>query len=200
MTGSETPDHPLDHPPRRPPDHRPCRPAGPCPGTRPEGRTAALLRAPAALLRVRPALLRVRPALLRVRPALLRAPAALPVAVAVAGVLGAVHLALVDPSRPGHYPVCLVLRVTGWYCPGCGGLRAGHELLHGRPMAALGQNALVVLLAPVALLAFARWARDRTVGRPPRGEIPVRWLVLVGVLTVGFGVLRNLSACSFLAP
>jgi hypothetical protein len=158
-----------------PPDPAPSR----CSGTGPEGRTAALLRAPAALL---------------------RAPAALPVAGAVAAVLGAVHLALVDPSRPGHYPVCLVLRATGWYCPGCGGLRAGHELLHGRPTAALGQNALVVLLLPVALLAYARWTRDRITGRPSRGEIPVRWLVLGTVLTVGFGVLRNLPVCSFLAP
>ena len=34
-------------------------------------------------------------------------------------------------TSPGHYPTCPFLAITGWYCPGCGSLRAVHDLLHG---------------------------------------------------------------------
>ena len=40
-------------------------------------------------------------------------------------------LATVDPNQPGHYPTCPFLATTGFYCPGCGALRAVHDLLHG---------------------------------------------------------------------
>jgi len=126
--------------------------------------------------------------------------AALPAAVAAVALLGAARLALVDPARPGHYPGCPVLWATGRYCPGCGGLRAVHELLHGSPSAALHANALVVLLIPVALLVYARWTRDRISPRRSRGGICRGQLAVGMVLTVGFGVLRNLPAGSFLAP
>ena len=48
---------------------------------------------------------------------------------APAGVLAAVaaafaYVGTVDPNEPGHYPVCPLLRFTGLYCPGCGGLRS----------------------------------------------------------------------------
>lgn len=69
---------------------------------------------------------------------------------ALAGV-GALYL--IDPARHEIYP-CLLRATTGLQCPGCGGLRATHQLLHGHLAAAWSLNPLAVLLVPFyALLA-----------------------------------------------
>ena len=52
----------------------------------------------------------------------------------------------------------------GFYCPGCGGLRAVHDLTHGDVGAALSSNILVTLLIPVVSSA-AVWLADRWRGR-----------------------------------
>lgn len=48
--------------------------------------------------------------------------------------------------------LCLVRRVTGRPCPGCGMLRALSYLAHGDPRRAWQYNRLVIVVAP--LLAF----------------------------------------------
>ena len=62
---------------------------------------------------------------------------------AVAAVL-MVHF-LFNPSHYGFYPRCILYRMTGIYCPGCGALRASHQLIHGHFLTALRCNALLVL-------------------------------------------------------
>ena len=42
------------------------------------------------------------------------------------------YVGLGDPHRPGFlFPVCPFKALTGWNCPGCGGLRMTHDVLHG---------------------------------------------------------------------
>jgi hypothetical protein len=62
-----------------------------------------------------------------------------------------------DPLQYGFYPKCILLSLTGIYCPGCGALRATHALLHGHVLAAAGYNALWVAVLP--FLAYALAAR-----------------------------------------
>ena len=45
--------------------------------------------------------------------------------------LGVALVAAVDPHTSGRYPTCPFHAVTGLWCPGCGGLRAVHDLTHG---------------------------------------------------------------------
>ena len=106
----------------------------------------------------------------------------------VAGVLFAV-----DPARHAIYPACLLYATTGWQCPGCGGLRATHQLLHGHLAAAWALNPLAVLLVPLyawfGLDLGLRLVRGR--GLPGAAVRPaVIWLVLAGLLL--FTILRNL--------
>ncbi len=49
-----------------------------------------------------------------------------------------------DPARCAVYPVCTFHQLTGLDCPGCGSLRAMHQLLHGHFLSALHFNALAV--------------------------------------------------------
>jgi hypothetical protein len=98
------------------------------------------------------------------------------------------------PDQYRLYPKCLLYSWTGWQCPGCGGLRAAHQLLHGHLAAAFQLNPLAVLLLPVAALAglaqLLRVATGRDWLRSFRRPL-CGWLLLV--LILGFGILRNLQ-------
>jgi hypothetical protein len=97
-----------------------------------------------------------------------------------------------DPSTAGFFPVCALHEMTGWQCPGCGGLRAVHQLSHGHIAAAWRLNPFVVGLLPLALwLGLREAARDFT-GRQWPGLVtrPVFGWLLTGALVL-FGVLRN---------
>ena len=123
------------------------------------------------------------------------------VGVAAAGLAVGVLLATVDPNEPGHYPTCPFLATTGLYCPGCGALRATHDLIHGDVGGALARNPLAVLAAPYLLVAFVTWALRR-LGRPaPRSTSLPPWAIwsLLALVLV-FGVLRNLPGFGFLSP
>lgn len=114
-------------------------------------------------------------------------------ALGTAGAAWAV-VAAVDPGAPSSpYPACPLPALTGWQCPGCGGLRAAHALAHGRLGEALASNALVVLAALVLGVALLWWllreVRGRT-GAVPVPAAPYRWALLGGV--AAFTVLRNL--------
>ena len=113
------------------------------------------------------------------------------------------YLAVVDPNQPGHYPTCPLLLLTGRYCPGCGGLRAIHDLSHGQLTAALSSNLLVVIAVPVLVGLWLDWTRKRLSGKVSGLRFPVDpsllgWTSLLVV--VAFWVLRNLPATSWLAP
>jgi hypothetical protein len=96
--------------------------------------------------------------------------------------------AIVSPEEPGHYPTCPFRALTGMACPGCGSLRALHDLAHGHVVSALHHNALLVTMLPVALAA---WLRVVT-GKTPTRSRP-RWLgAAVLVALVIWTVVRNL--------
>ncbi len=109
-----------------------------------------------------------------------------------AALVGVVVLFVFDPATHGFYPFCLFHRLTGLDCPGCGGLRAVHQLTHGHLAAAWRLNALVVLALPVVAGAGGRWLWRRATGRPAPAVRPV-WFWLLLVILLAFGVLRNLS-------
>lgn len=51
--------------------------------------------------------------------------------------------------------VCIIRRVTGRPCPGCGMTRALSALAHGHPRSAWRDNPRVVIVAPLLLGAWA---------------------------------------------
>src|SRR5437899_5204354 len=81
------------------------------------------------------------------------------------GVGVAVILYFFNPSQFGFYPSCMFRRVTGLLCPGCGSLRAAHELLHGHLGTALRLNALFVLGLPAGA-GIGSWWLARKLQRP----------------------------------
>jgi hypothetical protein len=98
-----------------------------------------------------------------------------------------------DPAHNGFYPGCTFHQLTGLNCPGCGGLRATHQLLHGHVLTAFHHNALVVLGVPMAVGWGGLWLWRRARRIPPRlhGFSTVWLWVLFGGMVL-FTVLRNL--------
>lgn len=113
--------------------------------------------------------------------------------------LGAL-IALRSPYTSGSYGFCPFLTLTGYYCPGCGGLRAIHDLLHLDVAAAWDMNPLVVLAAPLVVVAWSVWLWRAWRRREPR--VPSTGAVVtLAVCLTAFTVLRNVPALAgLLAP
>ncbi|WP_443076233.1 DUF2752 domain-containing protein [Streptomyces sp. SP18ES09] len=119
----------------------------------------------------------------------------------LAGVAAAfAYVGTVDPNEPGHYPVCPLLRFTGLYCPGCGGLRSAHAFVHGDLPAALGSNALAVVGYGIFAVVMGVWLIRAVRGAPIRLAVsPYLWWGIGAVLAL-FTLVRNLPFGSALAP
>jgi len=110
-------------------------------------------------------------------------------ATGVAGVL----LFTCNPAGSNLYPPCPFRAVTGLLCPGCGTLRALHQLSHGNLQAALLLNPLTVLMLPgLAGWCFAKGVRAVAGRRTPAILIPAPWIWTLLAVVLLFWVLRNL--------
>ena len=120
------------------------------------------------------------------------------------GLALAVLLHVADPSGATSFPVCPFYAITGFYCPGCGTLRCLHALLHADLRAAVGFNAVTVLLTPMLVAAWLSVGIAGIGGRqPPRLWRTPRWTGLEIAVAVGlFWILRNvpLTPLSWMAP
>ena len=123
-------------------------------------------------------------------------------ALVIAGLgLATLALRLRDPHEQGSWGIC-PSAAMGFYCPGCGGLRAVNDLTHGQIGAAASSNLLLVALVPLVVLGLGAWTvarwRGVAVAVPMRVVRPAAYAGLV--LLVLFSVLRNLPQGSWLAP
>lgn len=130
-----------------------------------------------------------------------------PAGVAGLGLAVAAMLHLRDPHLDGSWGpagigLCPFRAITGWWCPGCGGVRAISDLVRFDVVEAIGHNVLAVVLVVVLGLAWLAWIGRRWRGSPaPRMIVlPPRAgaAVLVGLAV--FTVVRNLPAGAVLAP
>lgn len=118
-------------------------------------------------------------------------------------VSAAIILYYFNPAGSQLYPSSPFRTLTGLYCPGCGSLRAVHQLLHGHLFAALDLNPLMVLTTPYLIYSFISYTSPVILGQQI-SQIYVKpawiWLFLKVVLV--YWVLRNIPFPPFnwLAP
>ncbi len=121
------------------------------------------------------------------------------------GLAGALLVALgllffFNPAQHSFYPFCTFHRLTGWQCPGCGGLRAVHHLLHGELGTALRFNPLFVVALPlVAWLLVRRWWRGSQAAPVPH-RTQARWAWTILAVLIVFWIVRNLPVEFFRLP
>jgi hypothetical protein len=141
----------------------------------------------------------------------------------VAAAAGVLMLAVFDPATSGVFPPCPVRYLTGWYCPGCGSLRAFHQLLHGNLRAAWAMNPLTVVLLPFLAYGLAAHVLNQLSGAEPPGAgsrttglcatdfralrlpelfLPAMWIRALGAAIILYGIVRNIPLHPFnlLAP
>ena len=86
---------------------------------------------------------------------------------------------------------CIFHEITGLYCPGCGATRAIASLLKLDFYQALRYNLIIIISIPLFIVYLLYKRKD---------EIPNIILYLYLCTIVIFGILRNISYFSFLAP
>lgn len=121
----------------------------------------------------------------------------------LSAIIGIILLYIFNPGTSSIYPPCPFHALTGLYCPGCGSLRALHQILHGELSSAFGLNPLMVLSLPFLAYGFVSYFVDRIWGISfPVAFIPATciWSYL-GVILL-FWAVRNIPAYPFslLAP
>jgi hypothetical protein len=123
-----------------------------------------------------------------------------PLLLAATGAAATAYVYAVDPNQPGHYPLCPSYALAGIWCPGCGMLRATHDLAHGDVGGALARNPGAPLVLLGILAVFGAWAFSRWTGRRITWT-PGRWAPwVVGVLVVGFTIARNVPGWTWASP
>ncbi len=110
-------------------------------------------------------------------------------------VAGSCAVAYFDPSKATFFPVCPLLAITGFACPGCGLTRGFHALFHGDIITAIDFNALIFVWA-----AIIGWVTLSLAILAIRGRGLYMWptrpnfIWTFMVCLVAFGVLRNIPA------
>jgi hypothetical protein len=118
-------------------------------------------------------------------------------------VFGAAMLRMFDPATSGVFPPCPVRYLTGWYCPGCGSLRAIHQLLEGNLRVAWAMNPLTLILLPFLAYGLVSHALYEFRGRGlPQPFLQAAWIRALCAAILLFGIMRNLPLRPFslLAP
>lgn len=124
-----------------------------------------------------------------------------PVVVAAGALGGASVLGTFSPHTPGIYPSCPSLALTGLYCPGCGSMRAVHDVWNLDLAGAWSMNPLAVVMMPVLVGYWLAWLHRTVTGRPRRYISPPWVPNALLVVVVAYWVLRNVPALApYLAP
>ena len=90
---------------------------------------------------------------------------------------------------------CIFNRATGIYCPGCGGQRAFHALLHGHIATAAQNNLLLFLILPLVGIKLLEEFSGKKIF--PEVFYSRKFLLPLLIFVVLFFVLRNIPMAPF---
>ena len=96
------------------------------------------------------------------------------------------------------YIDCPIKKITGLYCPGCGITRMFLSLLKLDFYQAFRYNPLLFITLPVFLFFIGNAILTKKT--PLYNKVPDKIWIVVIVLFIGYGVLRNIPFFDFLAP
>jgi len=123
-----------------------------------------------------------------------------PGGVAAGVALTSAYLLQVNPNLPGHYPVCPTYALAGVYCPGCGMLRATHDLLHLDVVGAMQRNPIAPLVLGGMVALWVAWLWSRWTGARLRWTPRPSTAYVLAALVIAFTVARNIPGWTWLSP
>ena len=95
--------------------------------------------------------------------------------------------------------ICPFKEILNIECPGCGGTRMAVSLLHLDIYQAIRYNAYVCLTLPILAYTFVRQAYA-FIFKNEILEWLDKFLIIYAIGMIAFGILRNISLFSWLAP
>ena len=95
---------------------------------------------------------------------------------------------------------CLFHKITGLHCPGCGMSRAIISLMHLNVYQAIRYNALVIILVPGLIIYLIFKIKSYINNQPFQLKIPNYLIWLALIITILYGILRNIPLFDFLKP
>lgn len=122
---------------------------------------------------------------------------------AIATVLIAVYCWNPAKEGDGLFPKCPTFVTTGLHCPGCGTLRAMHQLLHGHLLVAASYNLMMIVMLPMLAYGLLASSVSKITGRHlpcPTVGAKLAWTLLAALIL--FTILRNVPyyPLTLLAP
>jgi len=98
-----------------------------------------------------------------------------------------------DPAVLNYYPPCLFQSVTGLLCPGCGGMRGTHQILHFNFHDAFILNPLVFISTPLIIYTIIYFTA-LLVFKKQLPKIPVNSeaIAITSAIIIIFWIVRNL--------
>lgn len=96
----------------------------------------------------------------------------------------------INPAEINFGVQCFFYKTTGLYCPGCGGQRAFHSLLHGNFQRAFHYNLLIYLMIPLVAAKFYEEIFEKKL--IPSFLFSKQFLIILIIFVVIFTVLRNI--------
>lgn len=117
-------------------------------------------------------------------------------------ILGAIYLFFYNPTLRGFIPPCPIRFFSGFYCPGCGSTRELHSLLHIDLYQAFRYNpALFILLPGIVFYILAKSIYFiKGIKHDPLHKVPSSVFVIIIILLVVYGIMRNIPIFYYLAP
>lgn len=108
---------------------------------------------------------------------------------------------LIFGGMTGIYIPCIFHKITHLYCPGCGVTRMFVAILMGDFYQALRYNPLVFIFLPFATIYLIDNLISKMRGRKSLLARTPSWVwILVIIVLVVYGVMRNLPWSNYLAP
>lgn len=109
-------------------------------------------------------------------------------------ILGIRYFYLNNPSNgTSPYVICMSKRLTNIDCPGCGGQRAFHQLLHGNFLEAAKLNMFIYFFAPLLTYIFLIFALKPFNINLPDIDISTKGLIVILFIIIIFTILRNIA-------
>lgn len=116
--------------------------------------------------------------------------------------LGCIYLIYILNNNYGIGLICISNKITGLYCSGCGMTRAVFSLLKFDFYQAFRYNAFSILLLPILLIYFISYIYSWLFNKPNIiiKKIPQTFWIIIVILLLIYGVIRNIPSFSYLAP
>lgn len=117
--------------------------------------------------------------------------------------VGSVFLYYHSPEDK-YWLICIIYKLSGYYCPGCGSGRACYCILHGRFVQAFRYNPMLCIFIPwIALYIGGCGIQWLLTGRETISQrIPIEATYVLLAVVILYGIVRNIDVYPFtlLAP